>query len=277
MALEYESPMRDTFVGFDSAWTDKATAPGAICAVSIGGNEPTEFHAPRLASFDEAARFISEVRSDSGCTLIALDQPTVVPNENSMRPVERVAASLISWLGGGVQPANRSKVGMFCDASPVWRFLSNLGATEDPQVARCAADGLYLVEVFPALALPSLDAAFFGRLARPRYNPARRKAFQIDHWSQVALAAAASFDCFELAEPAAWCRTAAENLTPKKADQDRLDAMVCLLSALYWRLRPRDESMMLGCLKKGYMIFPASSAVRAKLGPVAERLGVPAV
>lgn len=176
---EYEPVVMDTFIGFDSAWTDKASAPGAICAVSVGAGKPAEFHAPRLASFGEALSFIAGVRSGSGCTLVALDQPTVVPNESSMRPVERVAASLVSWLGGGVQPANRSKIGMFCAASPVWRFLSTLGASEAPEEARTAVTGLYLVEVFPALALPSLDPAFFGRLAGPRYNPARRKTFQI--------------------------------------------------------------------------------------------------
>jgi len=139
-----------------------------------------------------------------------------------------------------------------------------------------ASNGLHLIEVFPALALPSLDPAFFGRLAGPRYNPGRRKTFQIDHWRRVALAAAASFKGFALTELADWCRTAAENPAPKKADQDRLDAMICLLSALYWRLRPRHESMMLGCVDSGYMIFPASDEVRAKLTAVAEKLGVPA-
>jgi predicted RNase H-like nuclease len=35
---------------------------------------------------------------------MALDQPTIVRNATSMRAAERAAASLISWLGGGVQP-----------------------------------------------------------------------------------------------------------------------------------------------------------------------------
>jgi predicted RNase H-like nuclease len=51
--------------------------------------------------------FIRRVRSDDGVTLIALDQPALVPNLTGMRPVERVAARLISRLGGGVQPSNR--------------------------------------------------------------------------------------------------------------------------------------------------------------------------
>jgi hypothetical protein len=36
-----------------------------------------------------------------------------------------------------------------------------------------------LMEVFRAHTLPSLDAAFYGRLLSPRSNPARRKTFAL--------------------------------------------------------------------------------------------------
>src|SRR3974390_3431983 len=114
----------DAYIGFDSAWTDNAKAPGAICAAHAENKRIVRFEPPQLASFNEALSFIRNVRSTDGLTLIALDQPTLVPNATGMRPVERAAASFISWMGGGVQPANRSRVGMFCDASPIWRFLS---------------------------------------------------------------------------------------------------------------------------------------------------------
>jgi predicted RNase H-like nuclease len=48
----------DAYVGFDSAWTDNAKAPGAICAVGVEGGHPVQFHKPRLASFDQALTFI---------------------------------------------------------------------------------------------------------------------------------------------------------------------------------------------------------------------------
>jgi predicted RNase H-like nuclease len=145
------------------------------------------------------------VKSSDGCTLVALHQPTIVPNLTSMRPVERTAAGLISWLGGGVQPSNRGKVGMFCDASPIWPFLAALGATEAPEECRAAGAGLFIVEVFPALALPSIGPAFFGRLAAPRYNPARGKTFKLDDWRRVAIAAAGSFAALGFDEASAWC------------------------------------------------------------------------
>ena len=264
----------DTYVGFDSAWTDNPKAPGSICAVGIENGASVRFHVPQRASFDHALAFIQNVLSADGNTIIALDQPTVVPNLTSMRPVERVAASLVSWLGGGVQPSNRGRLGMFCNASPIWRFLTALGAVENPEQARVADNGLYLIEVFPALALASLDAGFFGRLRGPRYNPSRRKTFRADDWVRVAEAAAQEADALGCEELAGWCRGAGKIAQPRKADQDMMDAALCVLVALRWRLRPRATSLLLGDLATGYMVLPASPQVREYLRGPAQRYSV---
>jgi hypothetical protein len=137
-----------------------------MTAVSVEYFNVVRWYPPRLVSFEEALAFVRDARARDGVTLIALDQPTVVRNATSMRPVERVTASLISWLGGGVQPSNTGRVGMFCAASPIWGFLAALGALEDPEKSRTASSGLYLIEVFPALALASLHPSFFGRPRR---------------------------------------------------------------------------------------------------------------
>jgi predicted RNase H-like nuclease len=255
----------DIYIGFDSAWTDNPKVPGAICAVGIEDDRRVRFHAPQLVSFNQALTFAQSARSENGVTLIALDQPTVVPNLTSMRPVERAAASLISWRGGGVQPANRGRLGMFCDASPIWRFLTALGAEESPERARTAANGLYVMEVFPALAMASLDTQFFGRLRGPRYNPDRRKTFQLADWVRVAEAAARESDILGCDGLAEWCRTAGKTAQPRKADQDKLDSVLCVLIALHWRLRPREASLLLGDLVTGYMVLPASREVREYL------------
>jgi predicted RNase H-like nuclease len=263
------------YVGFDSAWTDNPKAPGAICAVGIENGHQTLFLAPELVSFRQALSFIQQHRSRDGITLIALDQPTVVPNLTGMRPVDHAAASLISWLGGGVQPANRGRLGMFCDASPIWHFLTMLETEENPELARKASDGLYVMEVFPALALASLDTRFFGRLKGPRYNPNRKKTFLISDWSHVAEAAtreARALGCDKLAE---WCCTAERVTRPRKADQDKLDAALCALIALHWRLRPREASLLLGDLTTGYMVLPASQEVREYLVTPSRRYLVP--
>ncbi|GBQ42125.1 DUF429 domain-containing protein [Komagataeibacter europaeus] len=264
----------DIYIGFDSAWTDNPKAPGAICAIGIENRHPVQFHTPRPVSFDQALTFIQNVRCGDGATLIALDQPTIVPNLTSMRPVERVAASLVSWLGGGVQPSSRKRKGMFCDASPIWHFLKSLNAREHPEEARLAASGLYLMEVFPALALASLGDGFFGRLSAPKYNPARTKNFRQDDWIHVATNAARQahlLGCRELAE---WCHACSKIARPRKQDQDKLDAVLCVLIALHWRLRPREESLLLGDFSTGYMVLPASPEVRGYLSEPARKFAV---
>lgn len=265
----------DVYIGFDSAWADNPKAPGAIAAAQVENGQPRHFYEPRLVTFAGALQFINDVRSPNGFTLLALDQPTIVPNETSMRPVERTAASLVSWIGGGVQPSNRSKVGMFCAASPIWAFLSALNAIEDPERARDAVTGFHLIEVFPALALPSLDETFCGRLAGPRYNPERRKTFKLDDWKRVCIASAGAFEMLDFAEEASWCRQIENLATPRKSDQDQLDSMLCLLIGLSWRLKPRTGSLMLGCLDGGYMILPASRLVRERLTAAARNNRVP--
>jgi predicted RNase H-like nuclease len=181
-----------------------------------------------------------------------------------MRPVDRVAGSIVGWIGGGVQPANRSRVGTFDNDAPIWRFLSRLDCIQDPECARTGQSGLFLIEVFPALALPSIDSTFFGRLQGPHYNPSRRKTFRTDHWRRVVNAVAAEarrFGCDELED---WCGARAID-QPRKPDQDLLDSTICLLVAIRWRLGPRQSSAMIGDLSNGYMVTPVTEAVRARL------------
>jgi predicted RNase H-like nuclease len=264
----------DVFIGFDSAWTDNPKAPGAITAIGLQDGKLVHFDAPRLVSFDQAIAFIKERKAAHGLTLVALDQPTIVANATSLRPVERTVASLVSWLGGGVQPSNRGRIGMFCDASPIWRFLRALGAVEEPDLARTATEGLFLIEVFPALALASLECTFFGRLAGPRYNPQRRKTFRKADWARVAAVAARVLSELGSDDATAWCTRLATLESPRKADQDMLDAVLCLVVALRWRLKPRADSLVLGDLTNGYMVTPVSADVRERLSVAARKYAV---
>lgn len=257
--------MTTSIIGFDSAWTDQVRAPGAVSIIRVVEGRPTEFVPPRLSSFTQAITIIEAERRDYDRCFIALDQPTLVPNATGSRPVDKVAASLISWVGGGVQPANRSKKGMFDDDAPVWAFKNALGATEDPEGARDAESGLFIAEVFPALALPSLAAEFCGRLMGPRYNPERRKTFRIDHWNSVLRCAATVGDTFGIAGVSAWCEQHRLTNPPRKADQDLLDGVLCALIGHLWLFGPRSHTLMIGDLDNGYMVTPAVGDARTRL------------
>ncbi len=260
-------------VGFDSAWGDRT--PGAICAARVGDGQP-RFDAPRPVRFAEAEAFIRDLHRDGDLTLVAIDQPTIVPNENGARPAERAVASLMSFAGGAIQPAFRggSRAAVFGDGAPIWRFLDALGATDDPEAAALAEAGLFAMEVFPALAVLAFDPAFTAAPRRgPRYNPSR-PTFSLAAWEAVCSAVGREARRHGLDAAADWCDARERGAKPRKTTQDGLDAVICLLVAARWRYG-RDSCVMLGDLRRGYIAAPASPVTRAHLGRAAAAAGVP--
>ena len=73
------------------------------------------------------------------------------------------------------------------------------------------------------------------------------------------------------AELATWAETAATNLKPTKSDQDRLDACICLVSALH--LAKRRDALFVGCCSTGYIVVPDSDLLRNELEQRCVELG----
>jgi predicted RNase H-like nuclease len=227
-----------------------------------------------LAGFDAALALIRQWQATAKMCVVAIDQPTLVPNPSGCRPVERVVGAVVSYCGGGVQPANQSKADMFGPSAPLWRFKSELGGQEDPSVIRRSSTGVHLIEVFPALALATLEERFFGRGCAPKYNPANRKRFRSDHWKAVSAVASTYGTANHISGLPQWAQYQA-SLTPSKADQDCLDAVLCAIAAHHWIRKPPNASVMVGDLSHGYIVTPASPAVRALLEAKAAAIGVP--
>jgi predicted RNase H-like nuclease len=199
----------------------------------------------------------------------------VVPNHVGSRPVDKVAGSLVSYIGGGVQPANRGKRGMFCDASPIWRFLAALDYPQHPLEARSARAGRYLIEVFPALSLPGLNPDFALRLAAPKYNPQNRRKLRHEDWMSVARTISSAAGELGVPDLREWAERMMLLQAPKKADQDRLDAALCALIGLIWRAGPPDASTCIGDVESGYMVTVVSAATCDRLRSAAIKRGVP--
>ncbi|MCQ8279251.1 hypothetical protein NFI95_12435 [Acetobacteraceae bacterium KSS8] len=176
--------------------------------------------------------------------------------------MDRIAARLISRLKGGVQPAFRggARGVMFGDDAPIWRFLRSLDLQQDPIRCRTASDGRFAIEVFPALALPALIPELVERGRGAKYNPSVRK-FTEDDWRIVCDGLASAAERLGLGELARWSRSQGALEKPRKGDQDRLDAAICLLIATHWRLAPPEDGLMIGDLATGYVVTPTTPAI----------------
>lgn len=223
------------------------------------------FNPPVLVSFEEALNIINDRSLNIPFSLVAIDQPTIVNNLTGSRPVDKIAASLISFVGGGVQPANLSRTAMFGDQAPIWSFKDKLGASDDPEQAQTSIKGTFLIEVFPALSLTAWNPKFAQRLGAPKYNPAKRRKFKLDDWGAVLSTIEQKATALGLASIADWAQNSLRNTAPQKADQDMIDAAICVLAGVTWRIGNANETMLLGDVKSGFIAAPVSADTRPRL------------
>jgi predicted RNase H-like nuclease len=157
---------------------------------------------------------------------------------------------------------------MFGLGAPVWPFLARFGGAADP-LAAVADTRVY--ETYPVLAMIALgwtlpdptlkNSRPTGRL--PKYNPERRKTFSVADWRHVCRLTSNAFCARELMGIVQWLGVAALQAPPRKSDQDRLDACLCLLVALH--LAERKHCLMVGDLQSGYIVVPDDGVLRTEL------------
>ena len=264
--------MRTLLVGFDSAWTPNNSG-SLIGVLRMDDGTFRELGPPLIVDYPQAEGIILRWQTElvPTATIVLLDQPTIVNNAAGQRPVENIVASAVSLRYGGMQPANTSREDMFGTMAPMWKFLARFGGPADP--LEPVAD-TRVFETYPVLAMIALlwtlpDSRPAGRL--PKYNPERKKTFSISDWQHVCGLASTAFHERGLMEIAQWLDVAARNASPRKSDQDGLDARLCLLVALY--LAERKDCLMVGDRKTGYIVVPYGGGILSELQTRCDRTG----
>jgi len=153
---------------------------------------------------------------------------------------------------------------MFGTDAPIWRFLEQFGGAADPHEP---VTDTGVIETYPVLAIIALgwtlphSTRSTGRL--PKYNPARRKTFLISDWQYLCQRTSSELEALGLPELAQSVAGLARAGAPRKADQDCLDACICLLVALY--LAEPRECLMVGNMDTGYIVVPSGNLLRDEL------------
>jgi predicted RNase H-like nuclease len=256
--------MTTLLVGFDSAWT--ASNSGALVGLLyLNDGKFQELGLPQIANYQEAEQVILKWQTEHlpAATIILLDQPTIVRTVAGQRPVENIVGSTIGLRYGGMQPANTGRDAMFGEHAPVWKFLTRFGGTADPLKP---ISGTCVFETYPVLTMIALDwmlsdSRATGRL--PKYNPQRKSTFDISDWRHVCESASSVFRDCGLTDIVQWINKAAQNTSPRKRDQDCLDACLCVLVALY--LAARKDCLMVGDYQTGYIVVPYGAGLHAEL------------
>lgn len=105
------------------------------------------------------------------------------------------------------------------------------------------------------------DTRQAGRL--PKYNPARKDSFKLSDWKHVCQLVLEFLTNHSLHDSCAALQQAISLDSPRKSDQDKLDAYLCLLSGIH--LTEQNECLMVGDFDSGYMVVPYNSSLHHEL------------
>ena len=85
----------------------------------------------------------------------------------------------------------------------------------------------------------------------------------LDDWRHVCRQLAAELHQRGLPELGSWCESAATNTVPRKDDQDRIDACLCLVAAVH--LVGQQDCLMIGDIASGYIVVPSGTVLREEV------------
>lgn len=251
------------YVGIDLAWGNRnTTAVFALEAVPDGAKYYA--HADALTDDASITDFVAGCDDGKGL-LIAIDAPTVVPNETGRRPCEAVLSRCLRVQEAGPHPANRTLLagadGTVRGERLVERLVQQLGVVHTPYVT-----GNEPRAVFEAFPHPAHIALFdLPKTLKYKKKPGRDREYRDGEFRRYAalLAGLAAADprlsLTPDSFPQLW-RDPSELSTEValKRYEDMLDALTCAYIAAYHHRWHGTRSVVIGDLDSGYIVTPAT-------------------
>ena len=258
--------VRSVAIGIDLAWAPKN--PTGLAVATITPDDVRVLTTTTAKTNAEILDFIRPHLSDA--LTIAIDAPTIVPNETGMRPVERglLRDKTLLKAHATAYPANRTRLGEYNGGIPRGEELIRL-LRESFQVLEVGLpparhDGLYAMEVFPLAAMVRLFS-----LTEPL--PYKAKKGRSPELCRAGLSSVIE-RLQALTSPAL---TIPDNLcvngqvgSKLKGIEDRVDAVVCAYLAA---LASLGQAECLGDTRTGYIVMPKSkeeALVKSELAPL---------
>lgn len=237
------------FMGIDLGWQ---TGGSGICLLECRASELRLLSFEHCGSKDAVLASLDRLIPASAPALIAVDAPTLIPNERGMRECDRLAHRYFGKYDAGCYPANRDR--------PFAQGLIEFGLALEKRGFQHAAyltpqqEGRFQIELFPHPAtihlfrLPKILKYKKGRLADRRAALTKLRSLQLT--------------TFPTLTPALPLEEADLPLLPVggkalKAAEDQLDSLTCAYAGAHWWWWGLNRNWVLGDAEGGYIVVPA--------------------
>lgn len=237
------------FVGIDLGWQSGGSGVCGLQATPAGLQLIDLGHCRSRA---EVLTRLDDLVPPAAPALIAVDAPTLIPNETGMRECDRLAHRYFGKYDAGCYPANRGRP--FAPALIEFgRALEARGFRHAPQL-EARQPGRYQIELFPHPAtihlfrLSKILKYKKGRIAQRRAELAKLRSLQIATFATLTPA----LPLEEAALP-----TLPTGGKALKVAEDQLDSLTCAYAGAHWWWWGLERNWVLGDAAGGYIVVPA--------------------
>ena len=233
-------------LGIDLGWSSN---PSGLCSLELVDGELTLCDLRRESSIADVFLWVDQQASDSA--IVAVDAPTLIPNQTGMRLPDRLAHQHFGRYHAGCYPAN---LGLpFSDRTVAVGLSLEARGFEHAPTIEAKRPGRYQIEVFPHPAMIHL----FGLNQILKYKKgtiAQRKP-ELEKLRQLILERLPNL------EPRLNLKTLPDIPTKGvalKEIEDQLDSLICAYVGAYWWYWGTERNLVLGDRASGYIVVPLS-------------------
>lgn len=237
------------FLGIDLGWQSGGSGLCCLEVTEAGLQLIALEHCP---SREAVLAWIDTQVADEQPALVAVDAPTLIPNETGMRLCDRLAHRYFGKYDAGCYPANRGR--------PFALALVEFGLALEARGFRHAPEivpqtpGRYQIELFPhpaTIHLFQLDLILKykkGRLADRRVELDKLRQYQLSILPT-------------LTPPLPLTEADLPDIPQRGKDlkvvEDQLDSLTCAYAGAHWWWWGLDRNWVLGNGETGYIVVPA--------------------
>lgn len=240
------------FLGIDLGWQ---TGGSGVCSLKLAASGLQLVRFEHCHNQAAVLSWIDQQVGDNQPALVAVDAPTLIPNETGMRLCDRLAHKYFGKYDAGCYPANRNRP--FAKALIEFGLaLAARGFQHAPEIS-ARRPGRYQIELFPHPAtihlfqLSKILKYKKGRVADRRRALAKLRDLQLIYFNK-------------LLPPLPLTETDLPVIPPGgkalKAVEDQLDSLTCAYAGAHWWWWGRQRNWVLGDAASGYIVVPAPYA-----------------
>ncbi|MGG6238984.1 DUF429 domain-containing protein [Nodosilinea sp. AN01ver1] len=237
------------FLGVDLGWQ---SGPTGLCGLHLEGDSMRLVALDRLQSTADILAWIAHWAEGAASAVVAVDAPTIIPNQTGMRLPDRLAHKYFGRYDAGCYPANRGRP--FAEKLIAFGLaLESLGFQHQPH-STPKPQGRFQLEVFPHPATVHLFG--LGKILKYKKGTLAQRRPELEKLRQHQL------DVLPTLNPALELKAADLPEIPltgaaMKAVEDQLDALTCAYAAAHWWTWGLERNWVLGDRAEGYIVVPA--------------------